>query len=746
MSKNDDASFEAEVRRIATELWPAHSTRTIGDREYDGIFIGEDIVVVLEATTSGKKQKVEEDVRDIDKAAIRLAGSFSDKIIRGYVVTRDDPTSDQLEAAKVARHCKVQVLSFDRFRCKLIDARSYIDLRNKYRFGSADSNDGYIPLTLLDQDTAESRSSDALVAGLQDGQRYVLLGDFGAGKSMTLKDVWAKLVKSYRDGKSHRFPILLNLRDHQGQRNPAEALERHATNLGFGEKHQLVRSWRAGEAVLLLDGFDEIVSQSWTGRQTKLKQARHDSVALVRAFIKDTPATVGVLLAGRAHYFDTQDELRSALALDGTFNTLHVQEFSEDQVRRFLREKGIMVTVPDWIPARPLFLNYLLSEDSTRNALMGSVDAVPAFGWNSIVDSMCEREAQIEAGLDFRTIRRILERLASYARNSFSGLGPIPQSAIREIFRQVCGQEPDDQSSLLLQRLPGLGVFGDEPESRQFIDEDLVDVLRAGDVIHYVLSPFSESLPNVSAWNAELGLVGLDIAAEMLRDVEPGQFSAALQKACREGDAMLAMDVLQISIIADKAYTAANCEVNGATCSVLDLSEVKIDLSRITMRECIIGTLRMPSDETTILPGIVECVIDQVEGRVSAQDLPSCMKECFIEKYSTGVETTAKIMMVAGLNVPVAVCLTILRKLFLQRGAARKDNALYRGLDGKSQRYVPDVLTALQSEGFAAATKTGENTIWKPVRARTARVRQMLVAPSINTDSLLIKVRALADQ
>jgi hypothetical protein len=58
--------------------------------------------------------------------------------------------------------------------------------------------------------------------------------------------------------------------------------------------------------------------------------------------------------------------------------------------------------------------------------------------------------------------------------------------------------------------------------------------------------------------------------------------------------------------------------------------------------------------------------------------------------------------------------LTVLKKLDLQRGSARKENALFRGLDHHSCRLVPEVLNLLQHEGLALLyRRTGvEMPIW----------------------------------
>ena len=49
----------------------------------------------------------------------------------------------------------------------------------------------------------------------------------------------------------------------------------------------------------------------------------------------------------------------------------------------------------------------------------------------------------------------------------------------------------------------------------------------------------------------------------------------------------------------------------------------------------------------------------------------------------------------------VRVLITVLKKLFERPGNGRRENALYRGLDHRAKRLVPDVLQLLKSHRIA---------------------------------------------
>jgi hypothetical protein len=162
-----------------------------------------------------------------------------------------------------------------------VDGKSYLSARKNYPFGSVrDPETGiarttldYVPLDIVDKD-GSLRSIDDICADLLKGRKFILVGDYGAGKSATIREAFLQLSKLFREGKSLLFPLTLNLRDHHGQTDPVEAIERHARQTGYPRPSDLVRGWRAGLALLLLDGFDEIATAGWAGKTKKLRDPR----------------------------------------------------------------------------------------------------------------------------------------------------------------------------------------------------------------------------------------------------------------------------------------------------------------------------------------------------------------------------------------------------------------------------------------------------------------------------------------
>jgi hypothetical protein len=737
--------FEDEVRRVARELWPsaqyAGASMEAG-RERDGVFHTEWVTHLLEATTWRTKEKAKHDIEKLCKLRRQL--SSRGKPLQCWFVTQDEPTADQRSVAP--KDGSVNVLSFEQFRSKLVDSHSYIRSRKKYAFGSArdpasgliDVREKYIPLSLVGP--SGPVTVDDVVVELISGSRAVILGDYGAGKSMTMRAVFDGLSDRFRRLDTTAFPIHINLRDHHAQSDPAEALTRHALSIGFRDASQLVRAWRAGYAHLLLDGFDEMATPGWIGPTSRMRDIRRRSVELVRRFVKETPVGVGLVLAGREHYFDSRTEMIATLAAGPPFSSYTLMELSDDQIESYLKQHGWTGGLPEWLPARPLLLSYLANRGLLKEALAVPAGSSPAMAWDSLLGLICDREAELESGVDGATVRRLVERLASIARSRGDGLGPLEFSEIESAFRAGCGYSPDDRAMVLLQRLPGLGPTDPETGTRRFMDSNLADAARAGDVSAYTKNMFVEELPESAHWTTGLGVLGVEISAYQLT-----QNGVPVSK--------VAAAVRHTSTIAGKPYLLSDlvrilAEIDGRLCGVgrfyiaevwideLSLTNPDMNLADVSFRGCVFEELDAPREGTGPqgMPQFVSCHFGRINGRSSFRDLsPDRFVDCTCDDFTESGVTTASLL-ATSLPVGQRVALTVLKKLYMQRGSGRKESALLRGLDQKHQTVVPSVLALLQRQRLAVEGRSGKERIWVPARRATPRVREMIDGPTTCTD------------
>jgi hypothetical protein len=188
-----------------------------------------------------------------------------------------------------------------------------------------------------------------------------LLGDFGAGKSLTVREVFYTLEKRYSNASYKLIPLAINLREHWGQTSIPEVLTRHATALAFRWPNELVSIWNADVAIAILDGFDELASQSIVATRRTRRAARQGATQVVREFVAQARGRMGLLLTGRGHYFDSPDELRDCCGLLESDPIYRLEPFGETETVTYLQRKGLETGLPDWLPRTPLLLGYLAS-------------------------------------------------------------------------------------------------------------------------------------------------------------------------------------------------------------------------------------------------------------------------------------------------------------------------------------------------------------------------------------------------
>lgn len=731
----------------------------VDGRERDAVLVGREVVVAIEATRSRKEKKAEEDARKLKQLTERLAREYPTKAIRGFFVTSDEPLAQQRDAVRKYGGPFVTSLSLAALRKELFDAATYMDARADYAFGSArdpKTNSAlietqYIGLDLLEKPTLVSRwSVKAICDSLLTGHQFVLTGDYGIGKSMTLREAWMLLRKEWQKDSVTRIPVHLNLRDHQGQEDPSEALHRHASRIGFPESADLVRAWRSGQVVLLLDGFDEITFPGWTGRVTGLPGLRRRNVALVRNFISQSPTGTGIFVAGRSHFFDSDIEMEKAIACDETYTHLSASDFTDKQIAAYLEVNKLQASLPDWMPSRPLLVGYLASlgmlspedEADTQSA---------ATGWDTLLSRICQREAQIDVGIDGETVRRIVERLASRARRTTSGRGPLRFDDLSVAFREVCGYQPDEGSRVVLDRLPGLGVGSvpndeDSDLPREFVDEDLADAARAGDVFAFIGAPQSPGIAgeDLRDWDFLLDELGMEILLHRVSKTgySDSKVEAALTIATKlYPDSGLVAELSRAVLALGGSIDRNSPDISDFVLPTLKIS-AKAKAGNTTFRRSIVQKLELEDGcSSTSVPKFIDVIFESISGATGTPDLPQGQfTSCTFGDFADSASNTAAIV---GLKISeeVRVALIILEKIYLQRGRGRKENALVRGLPPALQSLVRPTLAALRSEQLVASSKSGNEIIWIPLRSAQTRVRHMLASPMSSSDSFITSRR-----
>lgn len=734
--------FEDLVHNIALRLWPSApgGGRVMeGGRERDGVYVSEEGAYCVEATIDRSLDKAKKDGKKLAGLVKSLQTRYPEKAVKGFFVTREEPTADQRSEVQCHGHLVV-AMSFNTFYAKLCDSWQYLKLREDYPFGSDANpearasryNDKIVPIRL----TNVNKEKDAwdvkkVVGSLDKGERITVIGQYGVGKSVCGKEVFKQLRERHQSGRSLVFPIYINLRDHHGQNDPAEVLERHATKLGYGNKHHLVRAWRAGFVLPILDGFDETAALGWARLGKKLKQIRSQSVELIRAFGKQTPAHIGVLMSGRNNYFDTREEMMDALGVNKSKPVLEIQDFSEDQVVEYFTLLGLEYkALPKWVPNKPLLLGYLLTR-GMGDAMSSVQNMSPAEGWEYLVDRICERESDIDVGMTASNIRELIEAAASVARKSQSGLGPVSQADLEHAFQLRFGYEPDERAFVLLQRLPALSAPNAIDGMRYFVDVGLADFAKTGELLEYIKAPYSyQFATDVKKWFETISSDAVGFLAHRVGELEESALQGAAIAAYQNDSAVLTSDIMLCMAARGHSWPLTNVVVSDVLLSHWELNS-ELDWSKVIFRECTIRMLDAEDrDISSRWPSFEGCLIAICWGLADAKGLPAAnFTGTEVDEFETTAITTTSILSL-DLPTPVRVGLSILKKVFMQVGSGRMESALYRGLDHSEIRYVSDVLELFKRESVIVPTKQRGSIVWLPARDQAQVVRDLVRNPT----------------
>jgi hypothetical protein len=435
--------------------------------------------------------------------------------------------------------------------------------------------------------------------------------------------------------------------------------------------------------------------------------------------------------------------MSKALGFQSIESIVELHDFDDSQVAEYLNSSQISWNVPGWLPARPLLIGYLVNSQAFDG--LSEFDGITqATAWKTFFDLICVREAQILSMVRPEVIKAIIARVATLARAQGSEVGPIGIDLMKSAFIAINGRQPDEEGMQMLLRLPGLAVADDgnagsesaDSELRVFVDQSLAETAYAEDLASYVKDPYSDHpLGGVASWISAASDLGIDVAAQVLEEWGIGS-SAVVAVASRrqdEGkyDAVLA-DVMRVasSLGAESVRSHKNFYVDGVMFENLVVSPDVIT-GRASYQNCVMQTLDISlTEEGQEFPHFRQCLIGFLEGASAVPKwLTGNFDDCEIEQYSADSQTTAGIMQL-GIDEKAKVALTILKKIYAQRGSGRKEGSLSRGISQASRVLVPGVLNTLLSEGWVQRGIRGHNAIYSPVKSRRSDVARILEKPT----------------
>lgn len=751
--------FEEHVRRTVRALWelgPGEGAAEIlEERERDLIFNDGLVTHYVEITTDPSLEYVRRTSGKMLR--YRTRSNQSGGLAKLWIVTEFEPTAHQRTFCKSNG---IEILSIKEFRRKLFNGPAYLAARPNRPFGSATdpgtdntnvSAVKYQATAIREKGTNRTLSIANIISELLSGRVVVLLGDYGMGKSIAVREIYRGLADLYENGQDSPIPVSINLRECWGLTHPYEVFNRHADSLGLKIGPGLVKAFNGGLLTTLLDGFDETAANvPWVGAghidrerdslRQKLKTIRREAVSVVREFVNTCRGKSGLLVAGRENFFDTPADRIHALGLHGDDLIIELDEFTDEEAKSFLAKSGIQAKLPQWLPRRPLLLASLVAKGFIDATVAQGDDQDPAYAWHKVIDVICERESRINKVLDSRGIRLVLEELAERARITNEGLGPVNEDDFAAAFRAQVGDQPDNTAWPLLMRLPGLTVRDTEPGSRYFLDDQLLMAFRAGNVTRLITSK-SKITPLVKRWVHGLSTLGANVVRVQL--IEQNALSlplviSAIRSAGRAESGTLSLDLVQVARAIEADATEVDfqgIDIKGGYADHLDLSDGPLPKS-LTLRECTFQRVSC-TGETPVDFVITDSIIDHLYGVSRKELLPAYIEQTCDIDYFDPYATNNELLEIEALQLPLRVLLTILRKLYVQGGSGRNENAFTRGMNNTAGKYVGKLLSLLSTEGLASLSTAAGARVWHPNRKQRARVLQILESPAVCQDPVV---------
>ena len=225
-----------------------------------------------------------------------------------YFVCLFEPTAAMIKAG-TEHH--IAILSQHTFEKQFFDYSAYVAARTKRQFGSSvhpltgsPDDTKYISVKYEFDTLGKEYHIPDIAKLINSGGIVVLTGEYGSGKSRCLREVFFELTQT--DNYS-AYLFAIDLKMTWGLQTGEEIIRRHFDSLGLSTCADFaIRAFHNGNVKLLLDGFDEVGSQAWSDDPATLKQIRRDSLRGVRDLIRNLGG--GVLVAGREHYFNSNEE------------------------------------------------------------------------------------------------------------------------------------------------------------------------------------------------------------------------------------------------------------------------------------------------------------------------------------------------------------------------------------------------------------------------------------------------------
>lgn len=722
-------SIEDKVRWIAEAKWSTTcAAENIAGVDIDAVCkVKKDYWVVIEISKQNTLTKLRTDMAKLSNVRNSLWAKHI--YAECYFVTSADENPSVRETAE---DNNINYFTIESFEATYLGGSRYKNERLLHPFGSAvqiktakPDDAPYIPISYFDQQ-GRQWSIESIASSLRKGGNFVLTGQFGSGKSRCIMELFRELTED-----SHSpTPIAINLKDSWGQNSRNSIIRDHLENLGLSEiSDAVLRGMSRGGFPILLDGFDELGSQSWSNAKEVMEGVRVRATKGLKDIIEHS-ASCGIIVTGRDHYFSSNEEMLRCIGLQEDTIILNCPEqFSPEQARKYLDQINESLPLPPWIPKKPLICQLVASLPAEEMSILTESAQGEVEFFSMSLDAICERETKITPVIVGDTLRKILIRLALVVKKKPGLTWELSPDDINSQFKAASGLTAGEESAVLLQRLPYLGRFQADTPDRVFIDEYIWDGLTglglkliAEHVLDFEIKP---------DWKKSLGSFGLRVLST---SVEVNQAIAIARQQANQGRNQSAIDFVASTFKSDtSSINFLNLGLQGG--HITELHMVDKSISNLTLTDASIDEVYIDSIEASNV-FLDNIVIGKVHGVAHQDELPEIFKEnVVVEEFDNELNSAA----IADLNLTDGqkTLLSIIQKLFFQPGAGRKETALLRGTARYwDQSAAKRCIKYMRREGLISTIRGQEGLVYLPNRDMVYRMKDIRATQRTSTDPL----------
>jgi len=741
--------LEEYTRGLASTIWkrPAKAER-IGGVNFDAVIhVSDDEIVLIEITEQFTLEKVRGDISKI--SALKMKYATEGVFARAYIILDKEPTAGMKD---LGREMKISVISIEDFIKTAFDYKSYVTLRTEVAFGSAinpttgePDNQNYIPVSYTDETGRKNYDLENICDKLERGEKIILLGDYGTGKSRCTKEIFNLFTQRTSNGS--KFLLAINLREHWGATTAIEIIAGHLQRLGLSDTvDRTMQLLRNGHIILILDGFDEVGSQTFGANQDRRASIRKLALQGIRELVTSTPS--GVLITGRPHYFNSNQEMYEGLGMFSRTQPATLikcaNEFDIEQAKTYLENIGLSSSVPEWLPRKPLMFLILAQIDSVEAEKILSGSSGEIGFWGQFIDSVCEREAKIHTSIDPTSVRDVLTNLAKYTRQGDRPLGRLTPKDVNRAYEAATGMAPDESGQLMLSRLCTLGRIEPESPDRQFVDPYIVQLIFAESLAEDISNKNYEILNE--NWRQAIQPIGLYFMAQWIELYSLQRDTLAMIHRMTAptngqvvGELVAALLLLESEPLDFGGLLISASEICLLSLGITSMQNVKFD-------NCVFDTISFESckvtDESEVK--ITSSSIAMATGLTSKDALPKWVINTSIEN----TQSASNASRIKSSNLPASqkLFLSIIQKIFFQRGGGRKESSLYKGGFGEQydRKTIDTILSMLVNEGYVEKSKDNSVFIYNPKREYTAKMKAIRDQLGLSKDELWLRVSSLS--